>query len=181
MDLKEKTIKMKNCFLIPAIVLTMAFIMVFWRETNGEAASTAPAQGKTAAAPTAQEGAPPGLSPARSSTETEVLTGTTADINGRFKVGLSVPGGTKDSIFTLTCDGSSITGNITNPFNPDEKCSIYNGKAEGNRFKFSAKISRAEYNFEGTAGKGSLSMTLITLETIPLDAGSKSRHQRKPP
>jgi hypothetical protein len=122
--------------------------MVFWRETNGEAASTVLAQGgKTAAAPAAQEAAPSMLSPGNSAIETEVLTGTPADINGRFKVSLSVPGGMKDGIFMLSYDGSSITGNITNPFNPDEKCIIYNGKSEGNRFVFSTKIGRAEYNF----------------------------------
>jgi hypothetical protein len=173
MNLKEKTMRIKNYFFTTAIIFTMAFIMIFRPETKCEAASTEPAQGRVAAAPKAQEAAPSMLSPGNSATETEVLTGTSADINGKFKVGLSVPGGIKDSIFTLSCDGISIAGNITNPFNPDEKCVIYNGKAEGNRFNFSAKIGRAEYNFKGTAGKGSLSMTLTTLETIPLDAGSK--------
>jgi hypothetical protein len=171
--------KMKNHFFIPAVIFILAFIMIFLHETKSEAASAAPAQGKTAAAPPPQEGSPPGLSSASSPTETEILTGTSADINGRFKVGLRVPGSTKDSIFTLSCDGSSVAGNITNPFKPDEKCAIYNGKAEGNRFVLSTRIGRAEYNFEGTAGKGSLSMTLTTLETIALDAGSKIKTSKE--
>jgi hypothetical protein len=175
---KEKTMIMKNRYFMPAILFVLASIMILCLGIRSGAASSAPAQGMTATPPGAVPSAP---TPGNSHTETDILTGSSADINGKFKVPLSVPGGTKDSIFTLSCDGSSIIGTITNPYNPGESCSIYNGKAEGNRFNFSTRVGGAEYNFEGTAGRGNLSMTLTTLETILLDAGLKIKTSKETP
>jgi hypothetical protein len=176
MGLKERAMIMKRYFFIPAIFFVLISVMAFCLVLKSEAASSAPVQGVTAGQAKA---APPLPSPGNSDVETEVLEGSPADIKGNFKVSISVPGGTKDSMFTLSCDGSSITGTITNPYTPEEKCAIFNGKAEGNRLSFSTRIGKTEYNFEGTAGKGKLSMTVTTLETIPLDAGSKIKTSKE--
>jgi len=112
-------------------------------------------------------------------TETRELLGTSADINGTFKVPLPMPGGTKDSTFILSCNGSEVTGTITDPSEPSRICEIYHGKARGNRFSFSAMVGRTEFNLEGTAGDGRLSMTLTTHETIPLDDGTKIKTSRE--
>lgn len=172
---------MKNRFFIITVSLIMVCILIAGCKQENETLPTVPAPEAPATAPAVPEAAPSVPPQGNSAAETEVLTGTSGDINGVFKVPLSVPGGTKDSTFTLSCDGTSVTGSITNPYNPDENCAIYNGKSEGNSFKFSAKVGRAEYNFEGTAGKGSLSMTLTTLETIHLDTGSKIKTSKDTP
>jgi hypothetical protein len=169
----------KNRFYIAATMLALTFILIAGPSERSAAASSASAPGKAATTPGAPGAAPSAPSPGNSAVETKILTGTSADINGRFKVSLSVPGGAKDSLFTLSCNGALVTGDITSPYNPNEKCTIYNGTAKGNKFSFSTKIGKAEYNFEGTAGKGSLSMTLTTQEVIALDAGSKIKTSKE--
>jgi len=171
MNAKESVMKTIYRAYIPAIILILAYAVFFNLQI------------KTYASSTTQGPEEPSIIPSfgGSATETEILTGTFIDINGVFKAPLRVPGGTKDSIFTLYCDGSSVIGNITNPFNPEEKSIIYNGKAEGNKFNFSTRIGRAEYNFEGTAGDGGISMTLTTFETIHLDEGSKVKTSKDMP
>jgi hypothetical protein len=123
------------------------------------------------------QGPPAGVQPAgppvAGSTETKVLKGTSSDINGKFKVALPLPGGSKESTFTLSFRDSIVTGKITSPYNPDQASEIHNGTAQGNKFSFSTKVGNTEYNFEGTAGEGKLSMTLTTQETIPLGDGTK--------
>jgi hypothetical protein len=151
--------KFKNAslFLIFVLIFSPAFI------------SIAAAKEKAAGPPAGVLAGTPGST----STETMILKGTSADISGKFKVPLPLPGGSKDSTFTLSCKGSTVTGQITSPYNPDQSCEIYNGTATGNKFTFSAKVGKTEYNFEGTAGEGKLSMTLTTRETIPLGDGTK--------
>ena len=117
--------------------------------------------------------APVGPPSANNATETEILKGTSADINGVFKVSLPMYGRALDSTFSLSCDGSEVTGHITNPNNPNENCEIYDGTANGNHFDFYTKIGETEFHFEGTAGKGKLSMMYTTTETFHLDDGFK--------
>jgi hypothetical protein len=152
--------KLKNAF------LTATFVLIFVPALI----SIATADEKTAIPPAGVQPAGP---PGSTSTETKILTGASTDINGKFKVSLPLPGGSKESTFTLSCKDSTVTGKITSPYNPDQSCDIYNGTATGNKFIFSSKVGKTEYNFEGTAGEGKLSMTLTTQETIPLGDGTK--------
>lgn len=114
-----------------------------------------------------------------STAETEQLKGTSADIGGTFRVPLPLPGGNRDSIFTLARDGTTISGSITNPYKPDEKCEIYNGTVKNNTFSFYANVGGTEFNFQGTAGNGKLSMTFTTLESITLEDGLKIKTSKE--
>ncbi|MBN1627804.1 MAG: hypothetical protein JW944_14895 [Deltaproteobacteria bacterium] len=165
---------MKTHIIMPIIlyVIAPAFMVgngQYYKISLTASAAAATAQEPIQAPPGGQAGAPPGAS----ASETIELTGTSADINGTFKVPLPMPGGTKDSTFILSCNGSEVTGTITDPSDPSRIFEIYDGKAKGNSFSFSVMVGKTEFNLEGTAGDGKLSMTLTTHETIPLDDGTK--------
>lgn len=162
--------KFKNAFL--RLTFLLIFISAFFiqYDRNNKIVSIAIADEKAPIPPASLQPAGP---PGSASAETKVLKGTSSDINGKFKVSLPLPGGSKESIFSLSCKDSTTAGQITNPYNPDQSIEIYNGTAAGNKFAFSAKAGKTEYNFEGTAGEGKLSMTLTTQEAIPLGDGTK--------
>ena len=190
---------MKICLLIQIALFSFTVAFITGHDQNkitSTAWATATVQEtmpSPAGAPAGSPGGPPAGAPAgtpsggpgesgpggNSATETRELTGTSADINGKFKVPLPMPGGTKDSTFILACDGKEVTGTITSPSDPAQICKIYNGKANGNRFSFSAMVGKTEFSLEGTAGGGRLSMTLTTQETIPLDDGTKIRTSKE--
>ncbi|MGC3981279.1 MAG: hypothetical protein QM808_08480 [Steroidobacteraceae bacterium] len=127
----------------------------------------------------APNSAPPAATPA--ATETKPLTGTTADINGKFKVAVPVPGKARDSVFNLSTDGKTLSGSISNPYNAEEQIKIANTTVKGNQFSFMAKVGNVEFNFAGTAGGGKLAMTMISNEVVELADGSKIKTAKDTP
>lgn len=112
---------------------------------------------------------------------TKALVGTAADINGKFKVSVPVPGKPRDSVFTLNTVGDTLSGSMTDPHQPEQTSTIYNTNVEGNQFSFTARIGNVEFNFLGTAGAGKLAMTMTSTEVVKLAPGSKIKTAQDAP
>jgi hypothetical protein len=94
-------------------------------------------------------------------------------INGTYLISLSMPGGTKDSTLVLVSDGEKITGTISAPGDPSEVSPIRDGRYADGKLTLSAVIGRITYVLEGGYKGDTLIFDMTTLETIPLDNGSR--------
>lgn len=157
-----------NTRLVVAIVLLLADQAVAQTPSIPSSGSTTP---------------PPGvpLIATPAATTTKLLSGTAADINGKFKVAVPVPGKARDSIFDLSVVGKTLTGSISNPYQPEQQSKIYNGTVNNNQFAFSTKVGNVEFNFAGTAGAGKLAMTMVSNEVVALADGHKIKTAKEVP
>lgn len=94
-------------------------------------------------------------------------------INGTYVLSLPMPGGAKDSTIVLASDGERITGTMSAPGDPSPVSPIRDGRYVEGKLTFSAVIGRITYNLEGTYEGDTLIFDMTTLESIPLDNGSR--------
>lgn len=94
-------------------------------------------------------------------------------IDGTWQLSLPMPGGTKDSILTLSSHGNELSGTMSNPGVLTDVHDIYGGVHQGSSFRFSADIGRITYFIEGTCREDTLYFDMKTTEVIPLDDGSR--------
>ena len=88
-----------------------------------------------------------------------------------YAVTLSLPGGGRKVLFALDI-GEAVTGTMTNPYMPQELLPVAGTAAEG-KIRFSTKVGRVDYSFEGTYAPESLDLCLTTKETIVLEPGKR--------
>lgn len=94
-------------------------------------------------------------------------------IDGIWQLSLPMPGGTKESVLTLTSHGNSITGTLSSPGDPADVHPINEGNYGDRDFSLSAVIGGITYFLEGTHRGNTLSFDMKTTETIPLDDGHR--------
>jgi hypothetical protein len=94
-------------------------------------------------------------------------------ISGTYTLSLPMPGGTKESTLVLVRHENEITGTMSAPGDTSSAYSIYGGTYNKGKFKLSADIGRITYLLEGSHLGQTLTFTMTTTETIPLDAGSR--------
>lgn len=94
-------------------------------------------------------------------------------MTGTYQVSLPLPGGDRTCRLEIVQDGAAITGYITNPYQDQEKCPIYDGTISDSAFEMKANVGRTVFIFRGKAEKDALKTDFITHETIPLEPGKK--------
>ena len=94
-------------------------------------------------------------------------------MNGTYETMLPLPGGKRKCCMQLAQEGNSLTGYLTNPYTPEERCLIYDGSVHGDSLVWKAMVGRTEFVLEGTSEQDGLHLTLTTHETIPLEPGRR--------
>lgn len=94
-------------------------------------------------------------------------------VNGTYLISLPMPGGSKESTIVLLSDGEKITGTMSAPGIPSQVSPIHDGRYADGRLTLSAVIGRITYILEGGYKGDKLIFDMTTLETIPLDKGSR--------
>lgn len=87
----------------------------------------------------------------------------------KYTVKLPLPGADRDIVLDLD------QGSITNPYEPEHTCPIYDAAITPEHLRLKAMVGRTEFVFEGAACPEGYELTFTTHETIPLSPGSRLR------
>ncbi len=96
-----------------------------------------------------------------------------ADIDGTYRLSLPMPGGEKESILSITSNGSELSGTMSAPGAPSEIYPIRDGNCNAEKFRFSVEMGRITYTLAGTYHDGGLAFDMTTEESIPLGDGER--------
>lgn len=99
-------------------------------------------------------------------------------VNGTYLISLPMPGGSKDSTLVLVSNGDKITGTMSAPGDSSQVSPIRDGRSADGRLTLSAVIGRITYILEGGYKGDKLIFDMTTLETIPLDKGTRLSGKR---
>ncbi len=91
---------------------------------------------------------------------------------------LPMPGGDRECRISFSRQGSVLQGTVTNPYNPGDRCPIYEGTITGNQISLKADVGRIQFVFSGTVETDALRLDFTTHETIPLEPGKRLSGER---
>ena len=87
----------------------------------------------------------------------------------KYLLTLPLPGKNREAVLEL--DAAAQTGTITNPYEPESLCPLYDVSVTGEALSCKAMVGRTEFIFSGPACPEGYSLDFTTLETIPLEPG----------
>lgn len=86
---------------------------------------------------------------------------------------LPMPGGQRECHINLSQQGTTLQGTISNPYEPEILCPIYEGSILDGQITIKADVGRTQFVFEGTEETEGLKLSFTTHETIPLEPGKR--------
>lgn len=86
---------------------------------------------------------------------------------------LPMPGGDRECRLELSREGNRLSGTVTDPYEPENKCPIYEGTITGDKISLKADVGRIQFVFAGTVEQDALQLDFTTHETIPLEPGKR--------
>ncbi len=87
----------------------------------------------------------------------------------KYKLTLPLPGKNREAVLEL--DAAAQTGSITNPYEPEILCPLYDVSVTEEALSCKAMVGRTEFIFAGSRCPEGYSLDFTTLETIPLEPG----------
>ena len=87
----------------------------------------------------------------------------------KYTLTLPLPGRNREAVMEL--DAAAQTGTITNPYEPERLCPLYDVSVTGDALACKAMVGRTEFIFAGSRCPEGYSLDFTTLETIPLEPG----------
>ena len=89
----------------------------------------------------------------------------------KYTITLPLPGRDREAVISL--DAASQTGTITNPYEPEALCPLYDVSVTDAAMSCKAMVGRTEFLFSGPADPEGYVLEFTTHETIPLEPGTR--------
>jgi len=87
----------------------------------------------------------------------------------QYRVDLPLPGGVRQAIISL----SGTSGTMTDPYESEKLCILYDVHVTAGHMAFKTKVGRTEFILDGEAAENGYILNFTTLETIPLEPGTR--------